>query len=62
VPEYLRRRQRRPIVPQPPAGAPAKGEAEAEDGSMSWTVPSYNSHMGFQEGFYDELSQTVYFD
>ncbi|KAG2494361.1 hypothetical protein HYH03_007418 [Edaphochlamys debaryana] len=55
VPQYLRARQRAPVVPQPKNPLP---EAEA----ASWAVPSYNSEIGFQDGFYDEDSQTIYFD
>lgn len=28
----------------------------------SWVVPAYSSEIGFQEGFYDEDTQVVYFD
>jgi hypothetical protein len=55
VPQYLRQRQRPPVIPPPVRPLP-EGTAE------SWIVPSYNSELGFQDGFYDENSQVIYFD
>ncbi|GIL53685.1 hypothetical protein Vafri_9318, partial [Volvox africanus] len=55
VPQYLRQRQRGPVIPAPAVPLP-------EGTTESWAVPSYNSEVGFQDGFYDENSQVIYFD
>ncbi|GIM05384.1 hypothetical protein Vretimale_9856, partial [Volvox reticuliferus] len=55
VPQYLRQRQRSPVIPAPAVPLP-------EGTTESWAVPSYNSEVGFQDGFYDENSQVIYFD
>ncbi|GFR51463.1 hypothetical protein Agub_g13872 [Astrephomene gubernaculifera] len=56
VPQYLRQRQRSPVLPPP-----VRHQLEDAE-SDSWVVPSYSSEYGFKDGFYDENSQVIYFD
>lgn len=48
----LRNRVRKHVIPELKAM-----HIEAE----SWVVPTYNSRLGFEEGFYDEETQIIYF-